>query len=322
MSQFHFTGHPRGWFVIGFSEEFKPLEVVPLRYFSTRLVAYRGESGAVLVLDALCPHLGADLGVGGRVVGDTVECPFHAWRYDGTGRCVSIPYASKIPSGARVRSWETRERNGMVFVFHARDSRPPEYEIPIIEDHGRDGWTEWSHSRLTIRTHPREIVENVADKAHFPVVHGTHVEKFSNEYRAHMAIQRTAGVAHPRGGGEDRFRLEATYHGPAYQVTVMEGVLENRLINCHTPIDENHLHLRFAVSLRMAEPARAERFAARYVENLRSGFAEDIAIWENKLYRDVPVLCDGDGPVGRLRKWYQQFYTDPEVGQEKTHAQV
>jgi 3-ketosteroid 9alpha-monooxygenase subunit A len=41
---------------------------------------------------------------------------------------------------------------------------------------------------------------------------------------------------------------------------------------------------------------------------LKLGFHQDIAIWENKLFREVPVLCDGDGPIMKLRKWYAQFY--------------
>ena len=45
-------------------------------------------------------------------------------------------------------------------------------------------------------------------------------------------------------------------------------------------------------------------------ENLKLGFHQDIAIWENKLFRDVPVLCDGDGPINMVRKWYSQFYMD------------
>ena len=29
---------------------------------------------------------------------------------------------------------------------------------------------------------------------------------------------------------------------------------------------------------------------------------------ENKVYRDRPQLCDGDGDLGMLRRWYEQFY--------------
>jgi hypothetical protein len=39
----------------------------------------------------------------------------------------------------------------------------------------------------------------------------------------------------------------------------------------------------------------------------------DIPIWENKLYRESPILCDGDGPIAKYRKWFSQFYDDPEA---------
>ena len=38
----------------------------------------------------------------------------------------------------------------------------------------------------------------------------------------------------------------------------------------------------------------------------RSVFA-DLAIWKNKCTIDNPILCDGDGPVHKLRQWYGQF---------------
>ena len=56
-------------------------------------------SGRLAILDARCSHLHADLG-NGRVVGDTVQCPYHHWRYGGDGRCVHIPASREIPSFA------------------------------------------------------------------------------------------------------------------------------------------------------------------------------------------------------------------------------
>ena len=89
----------------------------------------------------------------------------------------------------------------------------------------------------------------------------------------------------------------------------MESFLENKLLLAHTPIDEHSLDLRFGVSLKVqGDTKRTEGFADKYVENLTTGFHEDIQIWENKLYRDQPGLCSGDGPIGKLRKWYGQFY--------------
>lgn len=69
---------------------------------------FRGHSGTAYVVDAYCPHLGASLAVGGRVVGSCIECPFHGWQFQGKdGKCVRIPYADK---GMTLR-WEL-----MVFI--------------------------------------------------------------------------------------------------------------------------------------------------------------------------------------------------------------
>ncbi len=57
------------------------------------LAVFRGEDGQAYALDAYCPHMGANLGAGGRVVGNCVECPFHGWQFRGdTGKCTSVPY--------------------------------------------------------------------------------------------------------------------------------------------------------------------------------------------------------------------------------------
>lgn len=61
-----------------------------------QVVVFRDQEGKASVLDAYCPHLGANLAVGGRVVGNCIECPFHGWQFRGdNGKCVKIPYAQK-----------------------------------------------------------------------------------------------------------------------------------------------------------------------------------------------------------------------------------
>jgi len=310
--------YPRGWFILLCSNELANGEVKSVEYFGQRLVVFRSEEGEVSVLDAFCPHLGADLGIGGKVVGDTIKCPFHAWRFNGEGQCVDIPYAEKIPKKACTRSWQLDEVNGFIFIWHAPAGVEPDYRIPVIPEYEDDAWTTWTMNIRTIDTHPREIVENVADRGHFSIVHGTHIDKFDNEFVDHMAVQHSEGVAYPRGGGKDEFKLKATYYGPAYQITEMDSALPNRLVNAHTPISENQLHLRFGVMLKkIADDERMSLFAQKYVENLQIGFAEDVQIWEHKVYRAQPNFCDGDGPIGKLRRWYRQFYVEPQTVEAK-----
>lgn len=304
---------PRGWFVVAWASELPAGGVKPLHYFDRHMVLFRTESGKVSVLDAHCPHLGAHLGYGGKVKGEGIVCPFHAWRFDATGRCDEVPYASKIPPRACVSSWSVVERNGAIFVWHDPAGGPPTWEVPTIEAFGSEDWTPWYENQLQVKTHPREIVENVADKAHFPVVHATNVDHFENIYQDHMATQHTVGTASPLKGGTDHFDIVATYHGPAFQISDMKGVLHSRLLLAHTPITANLLDLRFAVSLEKKGP-RTEQFAKFYVENLTLGFHQDIAIWEHKVFRETPRLVDNDGPLGKLRSWYRQFYRSEHVG--------
>ncbi len=43
---------------------------------------------------------------------------------------------------------------------------------------------------------------------------------------------------------------------------------------------------------------------------VKIGFEQDVAIWKRKARIDNPLLCEEDGPVYQLRRWYQQFYVD------------
>ncbi len=306
---FDCEGFPRGWFVVGFSGDLAPGDVHPVKYFGQHLVLFRTGGGDAKMLDAYCPHLGAHLGHGGVVEGEDIKCPFHAWKFDGAGECTEVPYAEKIPPKAKVPCWPVCEVNGMIHVWHDPDGAAPAWEVPVMTEYGAAGWTEWDHSVLEIATHPHAIVENVSDTGHFIPVHGTHVDSFENVFDGHRAIQINSGVAYPLGGGEDRYSLRATYYGPGFQITEMAGFLNSRIVNAHTPVDEGTVLLRYGVLLERGDDlSLTEAFSAKYIENLREGFLQDVRLWEHKTFLERPGLCDGDGPIMTLRRWYAQFY--------------
>jgi len=305
-----FEGYPKGWFVIGFSDEYTPGTVKKHQYFGKALVAFRDDYGTLQVKDGYCPHLGAHLGAGGQVEGSCIRCPFHHWLFDQSGQCIEIPYTEKrIPRKARLEPWTVREQGGLIYLWHHPDGGGPEFDVPELPV-GDGEWSPWQHHILRINTHSREIVENVVDIAHFKYIHGTHVGRFENRFEDHKAIQINQGTAYPRGGGKDEFELEATYYGPGVQISDMRGVLHSLLVNAHTMVDEHTLDLRFGVSLKpLGNEERTAKIAAKYIENLTQGFLEDVEIWENKTFRELPMLCADDGPIMKLRRWYAQFYS-------------
>lgn len=54
------------------------------------LVLWRDARGQPVLMKDQCPHRGARLSLG-RVQGDSIECPYHGWRFDAQGACVAIP---------------------------------------------------------------------------------------------------------------------------------------------------------------------------------------------------------------------------------------
>ncbi|MCE4069369.1 MULTISPECIES: Rieske 2Fe-2S domain-containing protein [Pseudomonas] len=310
--------YARGWHCLGLASQYRDGKAHRLDVFGTRLVAFQGEDGQLHILDGYCPHMGADLS-DGCVEGNSLRCPFHEWRWGADGVCNDIPYAKRIPPRAKIKSWPVMEQNHLLFVWNDPEGNPPiaEQAIPRIDACYDEAWAEWEVAELKIETNCRELVDNVSDMAHFKSVHGAPIDEFSNHFEAHTASQVMRGRS-ARLSGDSELRTVATYYGPAYQITWMTGAMggqpiESILLNCHVPIDQNSFTLRYGVLVKKVPGLSAEdnrAMALAYVEQARAAFYEDVAIWHSKTRVDNPLLCDGDGPVYQLRKWYEQFYTD------------
>lgn len=72
---------PNGWYAIAESFEVAPGQAIAVNCLGENFVVFRNaESGETFVLDAYCSHLGANLGEGGTVEGNCIQCPFHQWK--------------------------------------------------------------------------------------------------------------------------------------------------------------------------------------------------------------------------------------------------
>lgn len=308
-------GIPRGWFVVAFSSELPAGSVSTLRYFGRELVAYRGASGQAYLKDAYCPHLGAHLGHGGTVEGETVRCPFHGWRFDGEGRCAEVPGSKITPEKARIRAYPVREQNGVIFAFYDPEERTP-WALPVLDE---EGWTEGKtiHWR-GLRTHAREVFENTVDTAHIGPVH---------DGRGARLVKK------PERDGE-RLTIDIAFTAPG-DIVGMPGTLNDVslvvsmiglgvvVVNTHvtnagvrarqriyvTPIDEDSVDIRGIVHVeKQADPVFTEELATIFHRAYVDDFAKDFPIWENKRYLETPLLSPVDGPVGLYRRWCEQFH--------------
>ncbi len=309
--------YARGWHCLGLAADYADGKPHPLNIFGTRLVAYRDEAGALHILDGYCPHMGADLSKG-EVQGSTLVCPFHHWQWGSDGKCASIPYCKRIPPRARVKAWPTLVQNKLLFVWHDAqgDAPDPLVEIPRIEACFSTDWTDWMMRKMVIQTSCRELVDNLADAAHFGPVHGSPASYFCNTFDGHIGRQMFHGEESELLGSG--LRADSAYFGPAYHVTRMtaragEQTIDTLLLNCHVPIDHNSFELRYAIKVRKnpaLDEAANQDIARGYAEQAHTSFFQDVEIWHSKTRIDKPLLCEGDGPVYQLREWYEQFYTD------------
>jgi 3-ketosteroid 9alpha-monooxygenase subunit A len=328
----------RGWHCLGLEQDLADGRPHRLEAFGTRLVVFASSDGRINVLDGYCRHMGGDL-TQGTVKGDEIACPFHDWRWGGDGRCKQIPYARRVPLRARTAAWPTLVQDGLVFVWNDPEGNPPpdDVTIPHIPQAQDPGWTDWRwYSTVIEGANCREIVDNVVDMAHFFYVHYSFPTYFKNVFEGTTAHQYMNGdgredVLPTKPGKGSPVVLGTTsvaaYHGPSFMVDEVTYHYEDLdvdtvLINCHYPIDENSFVLQYGIVVERKEgltDAEAEEMAAKTGSFIRYGFEQDVAIWKNKARIDNPLLCEEDGPVYQLRRWYQQFYVDvDEVTDEMT----
>lgn len=318
--------YARGWHCLGLASTFADGKPHAIHGFGTKLVVWQDSKGELNVLDGYCRHMGGDL-TQGEVKGDEVACPFHDWRWGGDGKCKQIPYARRVPLRARTKRYETAIRNGQLMIWNDPEGSAADHDIlpPELPDVLTDKYTPWSwHIKEINGSHCRELIDNVADMAHFYYVHFAFPTSFRNIFEGHTATQFMESKGRPdksEGGysGEDStLESVATYFGPSYMINWLtvdyKGfVTEVILINCHIPTGPDSFTLQYGISVKKPEgldDKTVDYIAERYTESFGDGFLQDVHIWENKVAVQNPLLCEEDGPVYQLRRWYEQFYTD------------
>ncbi len=316
----------RGWHCLGRVGDFNDGKPHAVEAFGGKLVVWADSKGEINVLDGYCRHLGGDL-TQGTVKGDEIACPFHDWRWGGDGRCKSIPYARRVPMRARTQKFETVIRNNLIMIWHDPEGSPADMDTlpPVLEGVGTENFSGWTWKTLDVPTaHCREIVDNVVDMAHFFYIHFAFPTNFRNVFEGEQASQFMESTGRPdmagQGYGDESLILksEATYFGPSFMVnwlvTDYKGFeTKSILINCHIPTGPNSFKLMYGVAVERGpqmDDKTMEYIAERYSTMFAEGFEQDVAIWLNKAPVQNPLLCEEDGPVYQLRRWYEQFYVD------------
>jgi phenylpropionate dioxygenase-like ring-hydroxylating dioxygenase large terminal subunit len=156
------------WHVVGFSKDIVAGKLVPIRLLGRDLVAWRDASGQVHVWEDLCIHRGARLSKG-WIEKDTVVCPYHGWRYDGTAKCVLIPSAPDEAPPAKARAFPHRTVERMGFVWTTLGD--PQHDVPVFPEWTHPDFRSFHAGPYFYSANGFRSVENFIDATHFPFVH-------------------------------------------------------------------------------------------------------------------------------------------------------
>lgn len=220
--------HVQSWYVAGRSRAIRRRAAKTLELFGRRITLFRGDSGALHALDARCPHLGSDLGLG-DVAGDRLRCRFHGWTFDGDGSCPA--------HDARAVAYPVEDRHGFIWIFNGPVAL---FSLPA---------SQWDAGAIAlpsqiINAHPHLIACNGLDLDHFEPVHHIRIlekpqleqpDPFRTAIRLRVAFE--GRVMRLLGGGDVRV-VFTTWGGNGATIDAMLGRIPVRVLFTHLPLPE------------------------------------------------------------------------------------
>ena len=159
------------WYIVLDSKELKKNKPLKIKRFNEDLVIWRNNDGGISCIEDNCCHRGASLSCG-KIKKGEIECPFHGFVYDKSGKVTTIPAngkTNKVPDYMKVKSYEAYEDFGFIWLWYGEkekiDSEPfyfqelKDYTYSCFKDH-------WA-------VHYSRAIENQLDVVHLPFVHKT-----------------------------------------------------------------------------------------------------------------------------------------------------
>ena len=248
------------WYLGAISADLKPGKLQRVEMLGEPVMLGRSPSGKVFALRDVCPHRAAPLSAGGfhrNAAGiETVQCPYHGWRFGKDGTCAAIPSLTADQTmdigKVSVRAYPVAESQGMVFVWMGSSAASePDAPPPIFP--GVVGGKPKLVDQIVFEAHIDQAVVGLMDPAHGPYVH-------------RQWWWRTAGSQHdktkrfePREQGFAMVRHEPSKNSRAYALLggeplteisfrlpglrwehILVGRRQVLLLTCLTPMDETH----------------------------------------------------------------------------------
>lgn len=184
----------KGWYIACASSALTTGQAKSVVICGQRIVVFRGQDDQVRALDAYCPHLGTDLGIG-RVEGNWIRCTFHHWAFSETGQCQDIPCQTAIPASAKVQAYATEEKYGFIWVYPDRVAPEPIAEFDELRGKALITRSDRAFERSC---HHHICMMNGIDAQHLRTVH-------------HLSIVMDLSLEQNQSGRQIDFTMQGTF---------------------------------------------------------------------------------------------------------------
>jgi phenylpropionate dioxygenase-like ring-hydroxylating dioxygenase large terminal subunit len=157
--------HPDFWYPLARSRNLKKGAAMGVAFAGDPIALVRTESGSLFALEDRCAHRQVPLHQG-VVQGERLQCGYHCWTYDATGKCVTVPYLDKdkkLPNG--VRGYPCREAYGLIFVYPGDPANQTAAPFPDIPAQG-DANYKTRYLDRQVACHYSFMHENLMDMNH------------------------------------------------------------------------------------------------------------------------------------------------------------
>ena len=217
------------WYFVALAGDLSPGQLVRHELLGEPVMLGRSKAGSLFALRDICPHRAAPLSAGRfhtEASGvETVECPYHGWRFGQDGACQAIP--SLVDDQAmdvgriRVRRYPVAESQGLVFIWVGSDPRgdagpgepPPQFP-------GVVGGAPKLVDRMEFEAHIDHAVVGLMDPAHGLYVHQQWW------WRTRSSQHEKAKRFEPRDQGFAMVRHEPSKNSRAYAILGGEPLTE------------------------------------------------------------------------------------------------
>jgi phenylpropionate dioxygenase-like ring-hydroxylating dioxygenase large terminal subunit len=217
------------WYFAALSSDLRPGSLARHEFLGEPVLLGRSKGGELFALRDICPHRAAPLSAGRfhrEASGEeTVECPYHGWRFAADGACAAIPSLvdgqAMDVSRIRVRRYPVAESQGLVFVWAPGEARgPTEPSEPPPAFPGVVGGAPKLVDRMDFESHIDHAVVGLMDPAHGPYVHQQWW------WRSAKSQHEKAKRFEPRETGFAMVRHEPSKNSRAYAVLGGEPLTE------------------------------------------------------------------------------------------------